>query len=410
MPLDLTLYIENKNYWKGIRDYISDCSDQYNDINIQNATDNDIRLFINARFNALAPGPDTGRRERDSFRHCTQDLMNGARNTITRLNQYRLIYALRFESSDEALREGNNFLLNYLSEPDLSARNLLDFIMIAALKLDLDWLQALKYYNDYKDFLQPPAARDPLETGRTRRLRSEALAFNKGDDLTVFLGEPGHPTENLNHFAVTNNTRYQALFNSFNIRKDNETIIFDDQDGPDGYELEGNKIPREYLYNTIIGLKNMDDTPEINLENALTTEEILRLSEIFPGVFMTFDSFNSLTQRRRNVEITHGIMLLKLLEEINPYFESEQGDDECYEYEIFGDTVNFTVYNEIRDIANIFLRGVGLPVLSDNDAFDRLVKDIHNELSREFPDDDSVTFKSKFFRRLRYYCKTIANM
>lgn len=410
MPLDVTAYIKNKDYWKGIRDYITDYSDEFSDIDIQSATDDDIRRSINKRFNALSPGEGTGIRERDNFRQCTKDLLRGIRNNITRLNQYRLIFALRFESADEAVREANNFLLNYLLEPDLSARNLLDFIMIAALELDLDWLQAFKFYNDYKDFLQPPAPKDPLEEGRTRTLRGEALAFNAGEDLSVFLGEPGYPTENLEHFAVTNNTRYQALFNSFDIRKEDETIIFNDNESPDGFELEYSEISREYLYNTIIGLKNLDDSPEINLENALTAEEILRLSEVFPDVFMTFDSFNSLTQRNRNVEITHGIMLLKLLGEMNPYLDSVNEDDECNEDEIFADPIDFTDYNEIKDISNIFLQGVGLPELSDNNAFDKLVKDIHNELSREFPDDDSVSFKSKFFRRLRYYCKEIANM
>ena len=408
MPLDLTTYITKKNYWKGIRDYITEYSNHYSDLdqyvhtNMQDASDDDIRRFINARFRTLVPKDSIENAEWDSFRHCTQDLMKGTRNNILRLNQYRLIFALRFESADEAVREANNFLLNYLLEPDLSARNLLDFIMIAALQLDLDWLQALQYYNTYQDFLQPPATEDPLEKGTTKRLRNEPLKFNTGDDIAKFLGKPDAepPSENLMQFAVTNNTRYQTLFNRFDIQKEDETItIYGDK-----------KLTNEYLHSMIICLRNWDDSPKNNAENPLTEKDIKRLSKVFPDVFMTLDNFNSLKKRNRNVEITHGIMLLKLLEELNPYLDDADNEEEPVKFDILQDPVDFTDINEIKSVATMFFEGVGLPKLSVNDSFDRLVIDTHNELSKEYPDDDSVSFKSKFFRRLRYYCKEIANM
>ena len=376
MPLDLTTYITKKNYWKGIRDYITEYSNQYSDLNqhihtnIQDASDDDIRRFINARFRTLVPKDSIENAEWDSFRHCTQDLMKGTRNNILRLNQYRLIFALRFESADEAVREANNFLLNYLLEPDLSARNLLDFIMIAALQLDLDWLQALQYYNTYQDFLQPPATEDPLEKGTTKRLRNEPLKFNTGDDIAKFLGKPDAepPSENLMQFAVTNNTRYQTLFNRFDIQKEDETItIYGDK-----------KLTNEYLHSMIICLRNWDDSPKNNAENPLTEKDIKRLSKVFPDVFMTLDNFNSLKKRNRNVEITHGIMLLKLLEELNPYLDDADNEKEPVKFDILQDPVDFTDINEIKSVATMFFEGVGLPKLSVNDSFDRLVIDTHN--------------------------------
>ena len=41
--------------------------------------------------------------------------------------------------------------------------------------------------------------------------------------------------------------------------------------------------------------------------------------------------------------------------------------------------------NEIKSVATMFFEGVGLPKLSVNDSFDRLVIDTHNELSKEYP-------------------------
>lgn len=387
---------QTKDYWSGIRKYICDHITQFKKAT-PDMTDDAIRKLINSRFNSTSSGEGVAAKERDNFRKCTKGLCDGTHPVAVRLNQYRLIFALKLESpdGDEVVNEANNFLLNYLLEPELSARNLLDFIIIASLKKGLSWTEAYTLYDKYESYgKKSVTAPDNLEEGYTKRLFEITCLFEDKEDLADFLAVP----DNLKYFSITNNTRYLALFDSFVvIKKANSIRLIEDINR---YDDDGNLMisfkKMTSLYNTIFGLKNMDDSKEHNDENPLTKEELSVLSVLYPSVFMTYDTFRTLVRRTRSEEISHGVMLLKLIEEMDPNPASDQ-------------YVDFSNPEEFRYCAMLFFLMVGLPDISEKDVFDKLVMDTYYEVLRENPKEGSIAIKSKFIRRLRLHCKIIAN-
>ena len=388
---------QTKEYWSGIKQYVLEHFESDKKIS-PSTTDNSIMKFINKRFNCLSPGEGDAKKERDNFRKCTKGLCDGTHSSTDRLNQYRLIFALKSESQnrDEIVNEANHFLLRHLLEPELSPRNLLDFIIIASLKKGLNWVETYTLYKKYEGFVKNSnTAPDNLEEGYTKILFNMTNEFEDAEDLALFLSDPDH----LKYFATTCNTRYLALFDSFIIKKKANSIkIIDDIDNHDeDGNLRITRVRMTELYNSIFGLANMDDNEELNNENSLTADDLSALSVIYPSVFMTYDTFRTLVQRSRREEISHGVMLLKLLEQMDPNPESR-----AY--------INFSDPAELKHCIRLLFLMVGLPDISEKDIFDKLVIDTYNEILQENPEDSSIDIKSKFIRRLRAYCKIIANL
>lgn len=203
-----------------------------------------------------------------------------------------------------------------------------------------------------------------------------------------YLDEP----ENLEFFAKTRNTQYLALFDDveleilYNSGHEQLTKLITN------YGSSEKETIQEYYY-SLFGLQ--DD----HSEEVLSEEEIVLLCGKFEHVFMTYDNFCLLVQRKRPVDISSGMFMLSLLKKL--LTEEADSDNDFY--------VNFLDLEEFTEICNDILIYFGFPTLNpDCDNFDRLLMDVYKETLVENPSVTNSGFQQLYMRNLRKYLKQIA--
>lgn len=404
MSICIQDYLHEINIWPKIRDYVLEHKEKYELVKTNDRiTTIDQQVFETVK--RLAKHNLKPSTERDNFRHAITGIYNGTATTITSENIYRLLFVLNLENDIVT----NNFLIHYLNRNELSARNMDEFIIICALRLNLSWEKALNIRDKYNSkHLLYPIAPNQIVEGQTYDFYQNIIAAKVTDinDLEKVLEDKN----NYNFWAKTRNTHYLALFydiawDTFNsIELDNKPLL------PDTtiklYEMtdkvaygtdETPTVTMKEFYNMIFGMHSADDPTNISSDVFLTSEEINSLASVYPNAFLTYDTFCDLVQRRRNKDITQAVFLIRILEELDPNVGE---DEEC---------INFSNKNDFLRACNNYLLGGGFPSLQPNNIFSKLILDIYDETQEESPKEmTSLEFKRIYFDKLRFYLKQIA--
>lgn len=379
-PLD---YTSPQNIWNGISHYIRDHFEKYQSHLPISFTDDDLlKALKKSARKRLLP------REYDTFRKAVTSLRNGTTTTLKHENLYRLCFVLNLDSD-----EAQDLLLYYLHFNELSARSLDEFIIISSLKLRLSWEETCEIRSKYHEQIQAqPVSPSGLCEGQTKETYHHIIhdKIQTVNDLWDFLDAP----ENMNFFAKTRNTQYLTLFDDVNLEVlyngDSEQIIrlvtnYDSME----------KEPILEYYHSLFGLLFSDDC------QLLTDKEISSLSFIFENVFMNYDNFRLLVQRKRPTDISSGTFMLGLLKKL--LTEDSEKDNDFY--------INFLDEDDFIGICNDILIYFGFPTLNPEcDNFDRLLLDVYRETLKEHSDLSNSDFQDVYLHSLRDYLRLIANL
>ena len=325
--------------------------------------------------------------EYDTFRKAITALKNGTAFSLKKENLYRLCFVLRLDSDTQA----QDLFLNYLHQNELSARSLDEFILISALKLGLSWAEASGIRSHYQaQISSQPISPAMLREGDTAEVYHSVIQerIHTRNDLTHFLDD----AENLAFFAKTRNTQYLALFDDVELEalyqagQEQLVRMVIDYGNPEKETIQ------EY-YHSLFGLQDGSSN------DALTDEEISLLSNKFSQVFMTYDNFCLLVQRRRAADISSGTFLLNLLKKL--LTEDADWENDFY--------INFLDPEEFLAICNDILASFGFPALNPAcDSFDRLLLDVYQETLQEHPSVSNTRFQELYLQKLRDYLREIA--
>lgn len=377
-------YIPPQNIWNGISRYVQEHMEQYRDILPASFTDDDLLKALKKSAGKCLPP-----REYDTFRKAVTSLRKGTAAALKHENLYRLCFALHLESDIQA----QDLFLNYLHFNELSARSLDEFIIISCLKLQLGWEETCEIRRKYHAQIEAqPASPSDLCEGQTAETYYQAIddEIQTVDDLFHFLDAP----ENLAFFAKTRNTQYLALFDDVKIdvlyNGHSEQII---RLVTNYGSLE--KEPILEYYHSLFGLQAPGDNQQ------LSDKEISSLSLIFENIFMNYDNFLLLVQRKRPVDISSGTFMLSLLKKL--LADTSEEDDDFY--------MNFLDEDEFIESCNDILIYFGFPTLNPEcDSFDRLLLDVYRETLHEHPDISNPDFQKIYIISLRNYLRRIANL
>ena len=382
--LNISDYCISESIWNGIVSYIQDHIDNYQCVLTNSFTDDDLLQMLKNNAKAVLPA-----KEYDTFRKSITALKKGTANSLKRENLYRLCYALSLASDTQA----QDLFLNHLHQNELSARSLEEFIVIASLKIRLSWEEMDKIRKHYRaQIVSLPISPDTLEEGHTAEVYNTILndqLYTK-KDLVCFLEDP----QNLSFFAHTRNTQYLALFDDVELE-----LLYNDKQEQiiqlvTNYGNSEKETIREY-YDSLFGLQ--DD----NSEDSLSSDEIASLCRKFEHIFITYDNFCQLVQRKRPIEIPSGMFMLNLLKKLL----TEENDLENDFY------VDFTDPDEFIDVCNDILIYFGFPVFNPAcDNFDQLLLDIYYETLAENPSASNSRFQKLYMQNLRHYLRQIAKV
>ena len=380
--LNIHDYYTSGTIWNGIASFMRNHMELYRDTLTESASDDDIlkALKKNAR-EVLSP------KEYDTFRKAVTSLRKGTAQSLKRENLYRLCYVLKLRNDTQA----QNLFLNYLHQNELSARSLDEFILIVSLKIGLSWEETgrIRQTCDMQIASQPISP-DVLEEGLTAEMYYTIIneKLHTEEDLLRFLEDP----ENLKFFSRTRNTQYLALFDDVEL----EVLYNGNQEQliklVTNHGISEKETMLEY-YHSLFGLLSDDS------EESLSDEEISSLCSIFENVFMTYDNFCLLVQRKRPIDISSGTFMLSLLKKL--LTEEINADDDFF--------VNFLDPEEFTDICNDILIYFGFPVLNPVcDNFDRLLMDVYRETLTENSHVSNAQFQNLYLGNLRKYLKLMA--
>lgn len=381
--LNISDYCTPPNQWRGIGRYVQDHIEMYSHALTIPFTDEELLKLIKKNAKTALPP-----KEYDSFRKAVTALKKGTAHSLKKENLYRLCFVLGLESDTQA----QNLFLNYLHQNELSARSLDEFILIAALKLSLSWEDACAVRQDYNaQIAAQPVSPDTLREGGTAEVYYSALhqQIQTREDLVNFLDNP----ENLRFFSKTRNTQYLALFDDVELE-----LLYNDEAEQvvrliTDYGSSERETIQEYYY-SLFGLQDEAS------EDSLTEREIASLCGKFEHVFMTYDNFCLLVQRKRPVDISSGTFMLNLLK--NLLTEETDLENDFY--------INFLDPDEFVAICNDILIYFGFPALDPIcDNFDRLLLDVYMETLDENPAAANPFFQKLYIQNLRKYLRLIAN-
>lgn len=331
--------------------YVNEQSDKYSEYGISLSFDNKdynnhCRQFIIRICQNLNP--------KNEQENLYRSLINAQDKRISRVNILRLCFALKL-----SYRETTDFLLNYMHEPELSARSLLEFLTICCLQIDtLTRKDVHALHNEYKKIINMPASPDTPGRGMTHSvIVNDIPKITSIVTIQDYLDPDKHP-EHLEFFAKTRNTQYLALFDD--VPKDfthNRADLIEQRQHSNPLSVSG-------YYNRLFGIHSNDGDI---IENYLTRNEITALSTIYPDVFLSYETFGKLVARTRNEPISAGTYLLHLLVTI----ESSDQDRRH--------GIDFTKKNKIFEYINSAMLDAGYPSLNEANAFDKLVMDIYTK-------------------------------
>ncbi len=376
-------YTSPQNIWNGISHYAQDHFDKYQDHLPASFTDDDLlKALKKSADKRLLP------KEYDTFRKAVTALRNGTAATLKHENLYRLCFVLNLDSDSEA----QSLFSYYLHCNELSARSLDEFIILSSLKLQLSWEETCKIRGKYHEQIQEqPISPSNLCEGQTAKIYQQIIhdKIQTINDLWDFLNAP----ENMNFFATTRNTQYLALFD------DVELEILYNGNCEQIIRLVTNygnleKEPILEYYHSLFGLQWGDN-------DRLTDKEISSLSSIFENVFMNYNNFLLLVQRKRLTDISSGTFMLSLLKKL--LTEDSEKDNDFY--------MNFLEEDEFIEICDDIRIAFGFPTLNPEcDNFDRLLLDVYQETLKEHSDLSNCDFQNVYIHSLRNYLRLIANL
>ena len=381
--LNILDYCTSGTIWSGIISYVQNHMKKYQHILTDSFTDDDLLNMLKRNAKSVLPT-----NEYDTFRKAITALKKGTTGSLKKENLYRLCYVLALGSDTQA----QDLFLNYLHQNELSARSLEEFILITCLKLQLSWEETSKIRKTYQmQISSQPVSPSTLNENDTVKIYYNVIhkRIHTREDLIRFLDDP----ENLSFFAKTRNTQYLALFDDVELEllynADQEQLIKLVTD----YGSSEKETILEY-YHSLFGLQ--DD----NSKDCLSDQEIALLCNRFEHVFMTYDNFCLLVQRKRPVDISSGMFMLNLLKKLL----TEEIDSENDFY------VNFLDPDEFIGVCNDILIYFGFPVLNPVcDNFDRLLLDVYKETLDENFFVSNSQFQRLYMQNLRNYMKQIAN-
>lgn len=380
--LDINDYLTPRSIWPGIFSYVKSHAERYRRLLPEHFTDDDLLKMLKKNAREIFP-PN----EYDSFRKAVTSLRKGDSHSLKKENLYRLCYALKLDLDTQV----HALFQDHLHMNELSARSLDDFILIAALRLHLSWEDTSSFRQRYALLAAPqPIAPKDLDEGHTVEMYYTAMdeEIHTREDLVSFLDDP----ENLAFFSKTRNTQYLALFDDIELEilyNGSPEQVINLLPFPDSSEKE--TVQGYYL--SLFGLLT-DDSGD-----TLSPEEISALCQKFEHVFMTYDNFCMLVQRKRPVEISSGTFMLNLLK--NLLTDEQDADHDFY--------VDFLDPEEFTDVCNDILIYFGFPVLNPScDNFDRLLMDVYAETLKEHPDAANTLFQELYLQNLRKYLRLIA--
>lgn len=380
--LNILDYCTSGTIWSGIISYVQNHMKEYQHILTDPFTDDDLLNMLKKNAKSILPT-----NEYDTFRKAITSLKKGTAGSLKKENLYRLCYVLALKSDTQA----QDLFLNYLHQNELSARSLDEFILIVCLKLQISWKEMSKIRKTYQmQISSQPVSPSNLNDDDTVKMYYTVIheQLHTCKDLICFLED----SENMSFFAKTRNTQYLALFDDVELEllynADQEQIIKLVTD----YGSSEKETILEY-YHSLFGLQ--DD----NSKDCLSDQEIALLCNRFEHVFMTYDNFCLLVQRKRPVDISSGMFMLNLLKKLL----TEETDSENDFY------VNFLDPDEFIDVCNDILIYFGFPVLNPAcDNFDRLLLDVYRETLDENFFVSNSQFQRLYMQNLRNYMKQIA--
>lgn len=381
--LDISTYCTPKTIWPGIFSYAAAHTDKYHTALTTPFTDDDLLKMLRKTAQKAFPP-----KEYDTFRKAVTALRKGTAHSLKRENLYRLCYALELDSDAQA----QDLFQNYLHQNELSLRSLDEFILTAALKLQLSWKDTSFLRHTYAaQTAAQPIAPASIEEGHTAEMYYTVIQekLYTLQDLAHFLNHP----ENLSFFARTRNTQYLALFDDVTL-----DILYNSSQ-----EQIINLLPfygasqKETIQNYYLALFGLagDDSGD-----SLSMEEITSLSRKFEHVFMTYDNFCLLVQRKRPADISSGTFMLGLLKKLLT-------DESDTEHDFYVDFLN---PEEFTGICNDILVYFGFPILNPAcDSFDCLIMDVYTETLNQHPDAGNTLFQELYLQNLRKYLRLIAH-
>ncbi len=380
--LNILDYCTSGTIWSGIISYVQNHMKEYQHILAYPFTDDDLLNMLKKNAKSILPT-----NEYDSFRKAITALRKGSASSLKKENLYRLCYVLALKSDTQA----QDLFLNYLHQNELSPRSLDEFILITCLKLQVSWEEMSKIRKTYQmQISSQPISPGTLNEDDTVKMYYTVIheQLHTCKDLIQFLDD----SENMSFFAKTRNTQYLALFDDVELEllynADQEQIIRLVTD----YGSSEKETILEY-YHSLFGLQ--DD----NSKDCLSDQEIALLCNRFEHVFMTYDNFSLLVQRKRPVDISSGMFMLNLLKKL--LTEETDSVNDFY--------ANFLDPDEFIGVCNDILIYFGFPVLNPAcDNFDRLLLDVYRETLGDNFFVSNSQFQRLYIQNLRNYMKQIA--
>lgn len=379
--MDLSKYTSSYSVWSGLYKYTSDHPDLFKGLLPDRWTDEDLLKAIKKQAAAVFSP-----REYDTFRKSVTSVRKGKIRYMNRENLYRLFFVMGLDSDTQA----QDLLMNYLHQSELSARSLDEFIMISALRIGLSWEETRAVRLRYAGRIaSQPLSPSGLCEGQTAEVYYKVIndQIHSLEDLCAYLDAD----ENMDFFARTCNTQYLALFSDVQL----EVIYNGSPEERIRLYSDFGSLEQETMQDYYFSLFGMTGNagPGCDAESGggLSEAEIMSLAGLFDNVFMSYDNFCLLVQRKRPVNVSSGTFLLGLFGKL--LTEDEDSSEDFY--------VNFLDPEEFTGVINDILIYFGFPVLSPEiDPFERLVMDTYEECLSVYTGDNAAAVSNSEFAQV----------
>ena len=373
--MDLSKYTSSYSVWSGLYKYASDHPDLFKGLLPDRWTDEDLLKVIKKQAAAVFSP-----REYDTFRKSVTSVRKGKIRYMNRENLYRLFFVMELYSDTQA----QDLLMNYLHQSELSARSLDEFIMIAALRIGLSWEETRAVRLRYAGRIaSQPLSPSGLCEGQTAEVYYKVIndQIHSLEDLCAYLDAD----ENMDFFARTCNTQYLALFSDVQL----EVIYNGSPEERIRLYSDFGSLEQETMqdyYSSLFGMTgNAGPGCDAESGGGLSEAEIVSLAGLFDNVFMSYDNFCLLVQRKRPVNVSSGTFLLGLFGKLLT--------EDFY--------VNFLDPEEFTGVINDILIYFGFPVLSPEiDPFERLVMDTYEECLSVYTGDNAAAVSNSEFAQV----------
>ena len=387
-PLD---YLSRYSHWDMLIQYLTDYAARYS-FRTDLSKEDSLRFLKDlvrssykdaVTFDGYNPG--------NLLKKGLENLASGKSLVLGRENLLRLILALGINDLQEhgtstALQEADHFLLDYMHDSELSARNLKECIFIWSIHNNLSTKDIVNLIRRYKDPIsnQPlsPECEDLYEGG-TAEVLGLLVQIRTKEQLHSFI------RENMDFFTKLGNTHYCSMFNDVSLipypREGVRTYTMAEYILDDPDEKKPSLIPafllarsqsdirqREIYYGRLFGLYSLD---EEEFENHLNTRTISKLAKILPDVFMEMDPFTDLIRRKTEADVPYGVHLLHMLVDLPP-----EDYVPIHAEEIDPDTGRIIPVDPVKaftQVCNAYLNNAGFASLNRKVPIDRMVSDVY---------------------------------